>query len=58
MYQEQYSSAAKHHTTKKPFTLGSVALEASDHNYHLANITPSVNFIVDILSEVSKSFHW
>ena len=41
---------------RKALTRESVVLESSDHNYHLANLTPSVDFIVDIPDDVTKSF--
>lgn len=41
---------------RKALTRENVTLESSDYNYHLANLTPSVDFIVDIPSEVTQSF--
>ena len=48
-------SASNHN--RKALTKSNVELEASDHNYHVANLTPSaVTFMVDIPEEVTKSF--
>lgn len=41
---------------RRALTTQNVTLEASDHNYHLANLTPSVDFIVDVPNVVTKSF--
>ena len=47
-------SATNHN--RKALTKDKVVLESSDHNYHVANLTPSVTFLVDIPSEVTQSF--
>ena len=41
---------------RKALTKKNVELEASDHNYHVANLTPSVTFMVELPDEATKSF--
>ena len=42
---------------RKSLTAGNIELEATDHDYHVSNLTPSVNLICDIPQEVSDSFY-
>ena len=42
---------------RKVLTTASIELEATDHDYHVRNLTPSVNLICDILQEPSDSFY-
>ena len=48
--------AATSDMRKAPTTAG-IELEATDHDYHVSNLTPSVNLICDILLEASDSFY-
>ncbi len=41
---------------RKAWTKNGVELEASDHNYHSINITPSVHLVCDIPDSPSSSF--
>ena len=42
---------------RKVLTTACIELEATDHDYHVRNLTPSVNLICDILQEPSDSFY-
>lgn len=48
--------AATNHN-RRAFTKSNVELEASDHNYHSVNITPSVDLVCDIPQSPSESFY-
>lgn len=41
---------------RRALTKSNITLESSDHNYHISNITPSVDFFVEIPDNPSKSF--
>lgn len=41
---------------RKALTRENIVNESADHNYHTSNLTPSVDFIVDIPDDVTKSF--
>ena len=42
---------------RKSLTTANIELEATDHNYHVSNLTPSVNLICDMPQEASDSFY-
>ena len=42
---------------RKALTTASTELEATNHNYHVGNLTPSLNLICDIPQEASDSFY-
>ena len=42
---------------KKALTTANITLEASDHNFHVASVTSSVNLICTISSEPLESFY-
>ena len=41
---------------RKALATASIELEATDHDYHVGNLTPSVNLICDTPQEASDSF--
>jgi hypothetical protein len=47
---------ATHHN-RRALTLGNVVLEASDHDYHSINLTPSVNLVCNIPDTANDSFY-
>ena len=42
---------------KKALTTANITLEASDPNFHVASVTPSVNLICSICNEPLESFY-
>ena len=42
---------------RKALATASIELEATDHDYHVGNLTPSVNLICDIPQEASDPFY-
>ena len=42
---------------KKALTTANITFEASDHNFHVASVTPSVNLICSIPKESLESFY-